>query len=76
MPHLDTTFRINDVLAICGALFVVGRLIAGYLGKVFREYHKRLELHELALERAGWLVRDFQGHLIVAAHRQNSQAGV
>lgn len=68
MPHFDTTFRINDVLVICGAIYVVGRLVIGKLSKIFREIDRRLELHEQALVHGGFLKRDRRGQLEIPMH--------
>lgn len=75
MPQFDTTFRVSDVFVICGALFVVGRIVINKIAHALSAYEQRLTLHEQALEQAGWLARDNRGTLIVATPRHPQQAG-
>lgn len=73
MPLIDTTFRVNDLLVICGALVVVGRLVARKVITAMNRIDERLTMHEQALERAGWLRRNRRGELEVSpVHQQRA----
>jgi hypothetical protein len=73
MTYVDTTFRVSDLLVICGALWVVGRLVARKVITAMNRIDERLTLHEQALERAGWLRRNRKGELEVSSvHQQRA----
>jgi hypothetical protein len=73
MTHFDWTFRPADVVAmstaICTVVWIVGRLFMSRIASWVKSVDERLNLHEGALEQAGWLKRNRDGKLEISEHR-------
>jgi hypothetical protein len=68
MPPISFNWNISvaDMLVVCAATWAAARWIVGSLRAILH----RMDLHEDALIRAGWLVRNSHGDLVVRdAHR-------
>lgn len=63
--HFNLEISVADLLVICGAALVGTRTVVGWLK---RNLIDRLELHEAALVKAGWLRKNRQGEVYVPEH--------
>jgi hypothetical protein len=63
--HFNFDVSVADMLVVLGAAWIATRTVVTWLR---RNLIDRLQLHEEALIRAGWLRRNRKGELEVAVH--------